>query len=56
MAKAQKIDLVFPFDAKLEDDTIAAYNRFLLVCRENGDSISATINDEESGNLICVSL
>jgi bacterioferritin len=51
VAKAQKIDIVFPFDAKLEDDTIAAYNQFLLVCRENGDSISMklfeTITDEE---------
>ena len=49
--KAQKIEVVFPFDAKLEDDTIAAYNQFLLVCRENGDSISMklfeTITDEE---------
>ncbi len=51
VAKAQKVDIVFPFDAKLEDDTIAAYNEFLLVCRENGDSISMklfeTITDEE---------
>jgi bacterioferritin len=51
VSKAQKIDTVFPFDAKLEDDTIASYNQFLLVCRENGDSISMklfeTITDEE---------
>ena len=49
--KAQKFDLVFPFDAKLEDDTIDAYNRFHEVCRENGDSISMklfeTITNEE---------
>ena len=49
--KAQKFDLVFPFNAKLEDDTIDAYNQFHLVCRENGDSISMklfeTIIDEE---------
>jgi bacterioferritin len=49
--KGQKFDTVFPFDAKLEDDTIDAYNQFLLVCRENGDSISMklfeTITDEE---------
>jgi bacterioferritin len=49
--KAQKIEIAFPFDAKLEDDTIAAYNQFLLVCRENGDSISMklfeTVTDEE---------
>jgi bacterioferritin len=49
--KGQKIDAVFPFDAQLEDDTIDVYNQFLLVCRENGDSISMklfeTIIDEE---------
>ena len=40
-----------PFDAALEDDTIDKYNKFLLVCRENGDSISMklfeTITAEE---------
>ena len=49
--KGQKIEVVFPFDAKREDDTIDAYNQFLLVCRENGDSISMklfeTIVDDE---------
>jgi bacterioferritin len=49
--KAQNLAAVFPFDAKLEDDTIDAYNQFLLTCRENGDSISMklfeTITDEE---------
>jgi bacterioferritin len=52
--KAQKLEAVFPFDAKLEDDTIDAYNGFLLVCRENGDSISMklfeTIVDEEQAH------
>jgi bacterioferritin len=42
------------FDSKLEDDTIADYNQFLLVCRENGDSISMklfeTIIDEEQAH------
>ncbi len=49
--KAQKLEAVFPFNARLEDDTIDAYNPFLMVCRENGDSISMklfeTITDEE---------
>ena len=49
--KGQKIQSVFSFDAKLEDDAIESYNQFLLVCRENGDSISVkifeTIIDEE---------
>jgi bacterioferritin len=49
--KGQKVEVVFPFDAKLEDDTIDQYNQFLAICRDNGDSISAklfeTIIDEE---------
>lgn len=48
---SQKIDAIFPFNAKLEDDTIDAYNRFVQVCRENGDAVSLklfeTIVDEE---------
>ena len=49
--KGQKIETIFSFDAELEDDTIASYNQFLLVCRENGDSTSVklfeSVIDEE---------
>lgn len=49
--KGQKVEGIFPFDANLEDDTIDVYNQFLLVCRDNGDSISMklfeNIIDEE---------
>jgi bacterioferritin len=49
--KGQRVEAIFPFDAKLEDDTIDIYNKFLLVCRDNGDSTSMklfeTIIDEE---------
>ena len=38
--RGQAVTAIFPFDAALEDETIDAYNRFLLVCRENGDSTS----------------
>jgi len=53
VAKGQKVETVFPFDAGLEDDTIVTYNEFLLVCRENGDSISmklfeVVIDEEQS--------
>jgi bacterioferritin len=41
--KGHKVEEVFPFDADLEDNTITTYNQFLLVCRENGDSISAKL-------------
>lgn len=49
--KGQKVQEVFSFDARLEDNAIDAYNQFLLVCRENGDSTSVklfeAIIDEE---------
>ena len=49
--RGQSIDKIFTFDATLEDDTIDAYNRFLLACRDNGDSTSMklfeTIIDQE---------
>jgi bacterioferritin len=49
--EGQQIQYIFSFDAKLEDDTMDAYNQFLLVCRENGDSTSVklfeAIIDEE---------
>lgn len=49
--KAQSVEKIFPFDAKLEDDTVDIYNQFLLVCRENGDSTTMklfeSIIDEE---------
>jgi bacterioferritin len=49
--KGQKIEVIFSFDAGLEDDAMDVYNQFLLVCRENGDSTSIklfeTIVDEE---------
>jgi bacterioferritin len=42
-SKGQKVKTIFSFDAKLEDDTVDAYNEFLLICRENGDSTSVKI-------------
>jgi len=54
VVKGQKIEIVFPFDAGLEDETMDVYNQFLLVCRENGDSTSMklfeTIVDEEQAH------
>ena len=38
--KGQKVESIFSFDAGEEDSAIAAYNGFLLTCRENGDSTS----------------
>jgi len=53
--RGQKIESVFPFDVELEEGAIDAYNQFLLVCRDNGDSTSMqlfeTIIDEEQIHL-----
>jgi bacterioferritin len=38
--RRQAVEAIFSFDSDLEDDAIDAYNQFLLVCRENGDSVS----------------
>ena len=46
VAKGQKVEAIFPFDAALEDDTIDVYNQFLLVCRDNGDSVSMKIFED----------
>jgi bacterioferritin len=46
ITKGQAVQVIFPFDAELEDDTIDVYNQFLLVCRENGDSISMKIFEQ----------
>ncbi|CAB5132627.1 Bacterioferritin (EC [Olavius algarvensis associated proteobacterium Delta 3] len=44
--KGQQVAAIFPFDAELEDDTVDVYNQFLLVCRDNGDSISMKIFED----------
>ena len=49
--KGQKVETLFRFDANLEDATIAAYNEYAEVCRNNGDRITMklfeAIMDEE---------
>ncbi len=50
--KGQAVEVIFKHDAGQEDDAIDAYNQFLLICRDNGDSISMKlfediINDEQ---------
>ena len=53
--REQEVETIFGFDVKLEDDTVDAYNQFLLVCRENGDATSVqlfqAIIDEEQEHL-----
>ena len=53
--KGQAVEKIYPFDSKAEDDAIVAYNGFLNVCRENGDSTTVkvfeSIIDEEQIHL-----
>ncbi len=41
--KGQALKDVYPFDGNLEDDTIAQYNAFIKICRENSDQVSANL-------------
>ena len=54
ITKGQKVMDVFPFNVKVEDDTIETYNKLLETCRTNGDSVSARlferILDEEQAD------
>ncbi len=53
--KGQKVEAIYPFDSKAEDDAIIAYNGFLNICRDNGDSttvkIFESVIDEEQAHL-----
>ncbi|MBP7583213.1 MAG: bacterioferritin [Spirochaetes bacterium] len=40
VTKGQEVKAIFPFDAKLEDDTVDIYNQFVKTCADSGDSIS----------------
>ncbi|MCL5406169.1 MAG: bacterioferritin [Deltaproteobacteria bacterium] len=44
--KGQKPEQAFAHDSGLEDDTIAKYNEFVLVCRENGDSTTQKLFEQ----------
>jgi len=44
--KGQAVQAIFPFDAEQEDDAIVAYNQFLKVCQENGDSVTAKLFEQ----------
>ena len=46
LERKQDVRAIYPFDSDVEDDTIDAYNQFLLVCRENGDNISANLLEQ----------
>ncbi|WP_027179444.1 ferritin-like domain-containing protein [Maridesulfovibrio bastinii] len=46
IAKRQDIKTIFSYDSNEEDNAIDSYNQFLLVCRDNGDSISVKLLDD----------
>lgn len=43
VVKGQTVEEIFPFDAEQEEEAIEVYSRFLQVCRDNGDSITAKL-------------
>ncbi len=46
VARGQEVQQMYTYDSGLEDNTIDVYNQFLLVCRENGDSVSMKIFEQ----------
>ena len=44
--QGQEVEQIFPFDADQEEKAILAYNGFLKVCNEMGDSTSMKIFEE----------
>ena len=42
----QNIREIYPHDTEEEDVTIDTYNQFLLVCRDNGDSVSVKLFEQ----------
>jgi bacterioferritin len=43
IVKGQSVEDMFPFNAEQEEEAIAVYNQFLVICRENLDSVTARI-------------
>jgi len=41
--KRQDVRDIFGFNSNLEDDTIAKYNQFIKICRDEGDQVSANL-------------
>lgn len=46
VVKGQDINAIFNFDANEEDEAIEVYSKFANICRENGDTISASLFEE----------
>lgn len=40
---AQEVEKIYPFNANVEAETVVKYNEFMKICRENNDSVSATL-------------
>ena len=41
--RGQEAEEIYGFDAEVESGTMAKYNEFMKLCRENNDSVSATL-------------
>ena len=44
--KGQDVKTMYAYDADEEDNALDSYNQFLLVCRDNGDSISVKLFEQ----------
>ncbi|MDR0337683.1 MAG: hypothetical protein LBI18_11390 [Planctomycetaceae bacterium] len=47
--RGQEAEEIFSFNANSEQETMAIYNNFMKICRENNDSISATLFEKIIG-------
>lgn len=46
LMKEQGVEEIYPFDYEVENDTITVYNDLILICRQNGDMISAQLLED----------
>ncbi len=43
ITKGQEVTEIYKFDSGVENGTLEQYNEFIRICRENDDSVSATL-------------
>jgi bacterioferritin len=49
VVRGQEVEAIFPFNADSETETMAVYNKFMKICRENNDSVSANLFEKIIG-------
>ncbi len=43
VVKGQEVEEIYKFDSDVENGTLENYNEFIRICRENDDSVTATL-------------